>query len=353
MSNALNQNQTSLCAQSLHAAEGTDVPEWVHLLPAGEVATEDRRGPYHVGDLHQLVANSADGAIRLPIDENHATDLAAPKGLPAPARGWIVDLQARADGIWGRVEWTGAGRELVETHAYRALSPVILHDKAKRVIRILRASLVNRPNLRGLAALNQENDDMSFQERMAELLGLGADASETAIQTALETLTGGPDAMALQSQLTEIGTALGVADGGDILAAAKAAATADDDETETSLQQAVTALQAENVELAKQVKSLTEGSTRTAAELFVDGEIKKGRAGVKPLRDHYVAMHMQDPARVEKEIGALPILSGRTIVTDIPAPKDGEIALNAEQINAARLLGIPLDDYKNTLKEER
>ncbi|MCD9150122.1 phage protease [Pseudophaeobacter sp. MA21411-1] len=31
----------------------------------------------------------------------------APKGLPAPARGWITATQARNDGIWGRVEWTG------------------------------------------------------------------------------------------------------------------------------------------------------------------------------------------------------------------------------------------------------
>jgi len=100
-------------------------PEWVHLLPAGAVETVDRRGPYRVTDGEKLIAASFAQSPRLPIDENHATDLAAPKGQPAPARGWITALEARADGIWGKVEWTEAGRQLVEDRAYRGLSPVI------------------------------------------------------------------------------------------------------------------------------------------------------------------------------------------------------------------------------------
>ncbi|MDK3072762.1 phage protease [Sedimentitalea sp. JM2-8] len=352
MTKATLQKQIAICAQVLPAGEGSDAPEWVHLLPAGEIATADRRGPYHVTDLDQLVANSMRDGVDLLIDQDHATDLAAPKGDPAPARGWITELQARADGIWGRVEWTGEGRGLVVSRAYRALSPVLLHDKAKRVSRILRASLVNQPNLRGLVALNMETDDMSFQERLAELLGLGADATETAIQSAVQALAD-VDAPALQSQLAEIGTALGVKDGGDIVAAAQAAGKPGDDaETIVALQASVTALQSEVVEQAKTIKTLTENTTRAAAEAFVDGEIKRGRVGVKPLRDHYVSMHMQDAARVEKEIGALPILSGTTITTPPPEAKDGEISLNAEQVAAAKLLGVPLDDYKATLKEE-
>lgn len=347
-------NQISLCAQTLPGAEGSDAPEWVHLLPSGSIPTGDRRGPYHVTDPEQLIALSGENGMRLTIDENHATDLAAPKGLPAPARGWIIEMQARADGIWGRVEWTKAGRELVSSRAYRALSPVIMHDKAKRVLRILRASLVNQPNLRGLVALNMETDDMSFQERLAELLGLGADATETAIQSAVQALSD-HDAPALQSRLTEIGTALGVAEGGDVLAAAQAAAKPGEGSGDTvALQSAVTALQAENAEMATRINGLTETTNRSAAEVYVDGEIKRGRVGVRPLRDHYISMHMEDATRVEKEIGALPVLSasGATVLPPAAA-KDGEIALNAEQANAAKLLGIPVEDYKKTLQSEQ
>ncbi len=143
----------TLNAQSLPApTSGAEVPDWIHLLPPGPIQTGDRRGPYSLIDAEAVARASLSEGDRLPIDENHATDLAAPKGLPAPARGWIVEMQAREDGVWGRVEWTDVGRDLVSGRAYRGISPVIAHDKAKRVLAVLRASLINKPNLRGLPA---------------------------------------------------------------------------------------------------------------------------------------------------------------------------------------------------------
>lgn len=288
-----------------------------------------------------MIAASFAESDRLPIDENHATDLAAPLGHPAPARGWIVEMQAREDGIWGRVEWTEAGRVMVADRAYRALSPVVIHDKGKTISRILRASLVNRPNLRGLAALNQETT-MTLMERLAELLGLDPAATEDQILAAVSTLNQAP---ALQSALTEIGTALGVAaDQTAILAAARARSVTTDQ---------VTALQSELTTVASELRTLKETGARAQAEAFVDGEIRKGRVGVKPLRDHYVAMHMADAARVEKEIGALPILGASgTLNSPPPAQQDGQIALNADQLAAARLIGIDPKAYAETLKAE-
>ncbi|MFN3676796.1 MAG: phage protease [Sphingomonas pseudosanguinis] len=139
---------------SAQALPATSIPEWVHLLPAGQVRTVDGRGPYTVSDMTALCAASMAGG-KLALDENHATDLAAPKGLSAPARGWIVALQARRDGIWGKVEWTPEGRKLVP--GYRGISPVIRHDKQSgRIDAILRASLTNTPNLSGLVTLHSE-----------------------------------------------------------------------------------------------------------------------------------------------------------------------------------------------------
>ena len=59
---------------------------------------------------------------------------------PAPARGWIVELQGRQDGIWGKVEWTATGRDLVAGKAYRGISPVIEHRPDNSIIAIRRAS---------------------------------------------------------------------------------------------------------------------------------------------------------------------------------------------------------------------
>lgn len=313
MTNAL--SIALMAAQALPLAEAA-APEWIHLLPsAGKpIATRDGRGPYLFGDAESLMAASLAEFDRLPLDENHATDIAAPLGQSAPARGWIVALQAREDGIWGQVEWTPTGRELIETHAYRYISPVIGHSRDGRISRILRASLVNRPNMRGLTALHQEGA-MSLQNRLAELIGLNAEASDDDIVAAVTGLKKPADgeAVALQSQLAEIGTALGVT-GGDhaaVLAAAQAA-------TKTGSAE-ITALQSELSTTTKALNTLQATVSRDKATSFVDAHLN--RAGVKPLRDHYITRHMADAEAVEKELKAFPVING-AVTTGAQPPEE-------------------------------
>jgi len=232
--------------------------------------------------------------------------------------------------------------------AYLGLSPNILHDAKGTILRIQRASLVNRPNLRGITALHQE-DPMSLMQRLAALLGLDATATEdTLIERVTSLHQAAPQAVALQSQIAEIGTALGVEQNASaevILGAARLKSGGGD---------AVVALQAELATVTGQLNTLREDASRTRAEGFVDGEIKRGRVGVKPLRDHYIAMHMADAARVEKELGALPILNGSGTLAVAPAKTaEGEIALNAEQLTAARILNVDPKTYAATLQAER
>ncbi|MDX8348624.1 hypothetical protein SLH49_11575 [Cognatiyoonia sp. IB215446] len=76
-------HEVSLCAsQSLPTVSGdSDVPEWIHLLPGGaSIQTGDARGPYHVTSPDEVIAASFAQDDRLPINENHSTDLAAPRG---------------------------------------------------------------------------------------------------------------------------------------------------------------------------------------------------------------------------------------------------------------------------------
>lgn len=346
----------TLCAAIAMPADALGAPEWVHLLPAGEIRTGDGRGPYRVREASELLATSLQAGDRLPIDENHSTDLAAPRGEPAPARGWIVELQSRQDGVWGRVEWTDDGRKLVEGRAYRGLSPVIQHQADGRITAILRASLVNRPNLRGLTALHQEND-MDLLAKLLAALGLPAATTEDAAITAVTTLHAerANGATALQAVLDPIATTVGLAAGADaaavLLGVQAVAATA---AGKTGSGDVVAALQAELKTVATELTTLKDAGAKKAAEAFVDTEIKRGRVGVKPLRDHYVAMHMADPARVEKEIGAMPVLgSGGQIAVPAAPPANGEVALQSEDRQTARLLGIAEKDFAATLKDER
>ena len=134
--------------------EGPAPPEWVHLLPSGTFNGADGRGPWRAVDPAAIITASMTAPGRIPIDENHAIDLAAPKGGASPARGWIVEMQSRPNGIWGRVTWTHSGDALLRSGAYRWISPVMQHRPDGTVLRILRAALTNTPNLPQLTALN-------------------------------------------------------------------------------------------------------------------------------------------------------------------------------------------------------
>lgn len=338
-------------AASGDAPGGASVPDWVHLLPAGRIETFDGRGPYEVADAQAVIEASLGARGDIEVDVNHATFAAAPEGRPSPAAGWIRDMQARADGIWGRVEWTEEGRRLVAGRAWRRISPVIrLAAKGSRtIVAILNASLVNRNNLRGLTALNREGDGaMALNDRLAKILGLADGADEDTIAAAVAALlappagaeTGATGAAAPQAQIDGIGAVLGVEAGGDVLAAARGNATA------------LVALQGEIAGLAGELETLRQSVRRGAAEAFVDGAIRAARVAVKPQRARLIAMHMADPEGTEALVNAFPVLgpSGATALP--PEPKGGTIALSAEQAEAVRLLGIPPDDYQAQLMRE-
>lgn len=291
---------------------GDGVPEWVHLLPAGAVRTVDGRGPYTVTSLQAVAAASLPAGGKLPIDECHAIDRAQPLGMSAPARGWIVDLQAREDGLWGRVEWTPTGQQLMEEKAYVGISPAILHTQKGEVLRVLRASLTNTPNLQGLVSLHSENSTMDFRALLIEMLGLDSEADDAAISAALKAK------MATASQHSQ-----------DLLS-----------------NPTVIALQSQLTEVTGQLNAIREDGQRNVAVAFVDAAIAAGRVGVKPLRDDYISMHMQDPERAKRMIEALPAVGG-TVASEKfadPAAKPGELAAEDRQVMS--LFGIDETAYR-------
>lgn len=295
--------------------ENAPVPEWVHLLPVGQIPTDDQRGPYVATDLEAIVALSFADNDLLVIDENHSTDLSAPKGGQAPARGWIKEMDIRDTGIWGRVAWNASGKALLADRAYRGLSPVILHDDKKQILAIRRASLTNTPNLRGMTALNatqnpNEDPQMNMMAKIAAMLGLAEDADEDQVMAALAEKLGekaDDGAAALQSSLDSIGEALGVkgADGGAILVAAQSAGKGSND--------LVAALQSQVTALTDTVTTLQTTGKQSAAEAFVDGAIAEMRIGLNSSnRQLYIDLHSKDPKAAEDMIKAMPVMSPGT-----------------------------------------
>ena len=139
----------TLAVHGITLADNSAAPEWIELLPAGVFSGRDGRGPYKLSNPDDVIAatRKIELPAGIPIDYDHATDLAAPEGRPAPAAGWIRELAVRDGAIWGRVEWTQHGAAAVTTHEYRYISPVFEHGPDGNVARLLRAALTNHPNL--------------------------------------------------------------------------------------------------------------------------------------------------------------------------------------------------------------
>lgn len=328
--------------------------DWIMLLPA-VIATVDGRGPWRVTDAGSLINTSLNAAAgqRLPIDENHSIDHAAPKGGPSPARGWVTALDVRDGAIFGRVEWTEPGAQMLSERAYGFISPVIEVDRVGNIRRLLRASLTNTPNLRGMPALNSEESEMDLLAELRKLLGLADDADAAAVIAKIKAMSE-ETTTATQAALAPIARAAGLTDTADaqtVLNAVTTLAT-----RQGGNDGAVKELQSELATVTTELNAIKTDRAKDRATALVVGEIGKGRVGVKPLREHYIERATTNYDLVVKELNALPILSpGGALLPATPPDelKDGKVILNAAQQSAAKLLGISEDDYAKTLASER
>lgn len=167
-----------------------DAPEWVELLPAGPVIRGRDGRAWAMGDPGAVIqATQADG-MDLPIDYEHATEIRAPQGEPAPAAAWIDASSLRVSNsgaIEGRVSWTERGRAAVCAREYRYLSPVFIFSKATgAIVRLTSAALTNQPNL-NIKALNRQQEDlpMAIPAAIREALGLPETATEVEVVSAI------------------------------------------------------------------------------------------------------------------------------------------------------------------------
>lgn len=133
-------------------ANSSNAPEWIRLLPMGEIPLGDDREPFMVDHavLDSIVQRFQERGLDLVIDYEHQTL----SGQKAPAAGWIKGLEAREDGLWARVEWTAAARQHLESKEYRYFSPVLrLDQESRRPLALLHVALTNTPAINHLPPL--------------------------------------------------------------------------------------------------------------------------------------------------------------------------------------------------------
>ncbi len=171
------------------------------MLPSGNFASRDGRGPYRVENAAAVIEASRRyaGSRQIPIDYEHQTMKAANNGQPAPAAGWIDALQARTDGIWGRVNWTKRAAEFLARREYRYFSPTFLHAPDGTIASIINGALTNTPALPQLLALARAetstmdpntptNPPETLLSGLRTLLRLSDTADEAAILAAIRDL---------------------------------------------------------------------------------------------------------------------------------------------------------------------
>lgn len=132
--------------------EMAELPDWLRLLPLGQVNLVDGRSPFEVDpeSLADMVKAFGDRGTDLVIDYEHQSL----KGGQAPAAGWIKDLEIREDGLWAKVEWTDQAREYLKRREYRYFSPVLRIDPAtRRPQELMNVALTNIPAIQGLSPL--------------------------------------------------------------------------------------------------------------------------------------------------------------------------------------------------------
>jgi phage I-like protein len=302
--------------------EGEKIPSQIELVPAGDVITGRDGRTWKNKNPKETALNSMARLSKLPIDENHATDLAAPKGGASPALGWIIALNADSGAITATVEWTPRGREAVLNKEYAFISPVFLYNKEGEINCILRAALTNAPNLQ-LPALNSEMpEENKSEDYMDKALCAALGIAETASVN---------DAIAAVEKLK---TAQNADTGGKVDLQVYAPRT----ELNAALEKAVAA--------EKRLAELNAETFKKEAEAAVDEAIKAGKF-TPAARDTCLAL-CADKTGLEKfkELAAKSqaVIDGKVQVPET-APPAGNTALNSEDAAMAKAMGYSEEDY--------
>ena len=147
-------------------------PEVISVLPFGHVVSQ--KGEFDVDEesLAAMKEQIAQRGVDLVVDYEHQTLT----GERAPAAGWVKELFAEDGHIKARVEWTIPAKQYLENKEYRYLSPVITNTPAIAGM----TPIVNSSTFQG-----GETNMNELIKKIAAALGLGEDADEEQILTAL------------------------------------------------------------------------------------------------------------------------------------------------------------------------
>lgn len=323
---------------------------WARLMPAGVFSGRDGRGPFTAGDrkaLENIVAKTRAymGGTDVVVDYDHQSmtlhGMATGANGSAKAAGWIKQIEARDDGIYGQIEWTDKAAAYIKGREYRYLSPVFKAPNG-RVERLHNVALTNVPNLNleevTAHTFNTPNNGTAM-EKLLKLLGLAEDASEADILAAVTKLQEGNSEVAKAAGLEANAS---TADVVAFIANAKETKPAKPDPTEYVPMTAFTDLQS-------QFRSLQTARDTEKAEAAV---LEAMTAGVltPALKDWGLELFKADEKAFQAFVAAAPKLT----TSQMPQGKrpEGDPVLSDGDLAAMSAMGVSKEDFLEARKLE-
>ena len=306
------------------------VPSRIMLVPADKIVKGRDGREWKNPNPKQVALNSINRLSLLPIDENHSTDLSAPKGGASPALGWIKSLCADESGaVWADVEWTKRGRDALAKKEYRFISPVFLFNKEGEINCILRAALTNSPNL-NLPALNSEQlinneTEVPMNKELLAALGLPGTATEAEALAAAKALNASKPKTDAQTDKSAVDLAA-YAPRADLNAMTERATTAE-----------------------KQLAELNAARIKQEAETAVDEAIKARKIAPASKAEYLALCSTKEGIDTFKKIvAATPAIIGEGTQAPEGTPSTGGsgVALNAEETAVAKAMGYTVEEYQ-------
>ncbi|MBT0664772.1 hypothetical protein KI809_10715 [Geobacter pelophilus] len=322
LNSAVEESGIALCFE---LAAGAEPPAEIMLVPPGSMVKGRDGRAWNNRNPAALVDFYRQRGLKVPLDIEHATELRAPKGESAPAMAWVTNMKDKPDGsVWGVLDWTPKGREMVLNREYSYYSPAYFYNpKTMDLAGVKSIGLTNSPNIPELPALNHEEEKGASPMTLEELLqALGLPAGTT-FAAALNHIA---------QMKTSLATALNHANNPPL---DKFVPKADYD---LALNRAVTA--------ESTLTTLKTEQLDVAINTEIDAALKAGKI-TPSTKDYHIANCRQEGGleRFKAFVATAPAVVQDSTLDGKKVPESG-VALNAEEQQIADMFGNSPEDLK-------
>lgn len=339
------------CSFKLSEANGH-----IQLFPFGRFYPADGRaegaGGWYVDDSNgYALADSINALdIDLMIDYEHQTLYLEKNGQGNPAAGWIKQVEYRPnEGLFAEVAWTDEAASQIKAGEYRYISPLFIPDSNGRVVQVLNAALTNRPALHNLAeafALSQQFKQFNQPEgqpmlKLLQQLFDAPNATEAEITEKLTALSAvkGDTKVALSAVYDELKTQTAQA-------VALSAQVANPDPTKFV---ALSQMQAVQTELnALKAQHAKEKADSLITQALSDGRLLPAQ---KAWAENLAQTNFVALSDYLATVTPNAALSGGMQAKD--APTENVVALSAEELAAAKMLGMSEAEFITAHKTQK